>query len=379
MAEKRDYYDVLGLKKGSSIDEVKRAYKKLAKKYHPDISKEPDAEAKFKEALEAYQVLSDSEKKKNYDQFGHAFEGFQGFQGFRGFGGTRGFDFDFSEIFEGFGGLGGMGNVFREAFGQGRTGPAKGANLRVDLNLSFEEAVFGTKKTIYLNRVDECRECKGKGGFGEEKCSGCNGAGVLRQTRKTMFGTFMTQGTCPKCSGSGKVLKKVCKECDGKGRLKARKEIKVKVPAGIASGQHLRMQGEGNAGFRGGPSGDLFVVVFAEEHEVFKRDGPDIFAELPISFAESALGTKLDVPTLKGEAVVNVPQGTQTGTIFRLKGKGIKRLGETGFGDEYVKVIVQSPGKLNRKQRKLFEELSKEEKLKKERKSFFHKVKEKFK
>ena len=383
MPEKRDYYEVLGLKKGASVEEVKRAYKKLAKKYHPDISKEEKAEEKFKEALEAYQVLSDPQKKQNYDQFGHAAEGFQGFQGFRGFSGARGFDFDFGDIFGGsFGGFGstGLDEMLRQAFGQrAREGPARGANLRIDLNLDFEEAVFGTEKTVSVSRIDECKECKGKGGSGEEKCSQCKGSGVLRQTRRTPFGMFSTQSTCPKCGGQGKVLKNVCSKCRGKGRVKVRKDIKVKIPAGIDSGNHLRLKGEGNAGIRGGPSGDLFVVVFVEPHEVFKRDKADIFAEMPISFAEAALGTKIDVPTLKGEAVLSVPQGTQTGTIFRLKGKGIKKLNETGFGDEYVKVIVQTPEKLGKKQKELFEELAKEEKLKKERKDFFGRIKKHFK
>jgi len=382
MAEKQDYYDVLGLKKGASVDEVKSAYKKLAKKYHPDLNKDSGAEEKFKELLEAYQVLSDSQKKANYDQFGHAAEGFQGFQGFRGFG-TRGFDFDFGDIFGGGAGFGGMGGIedLLRAFGGGsqRQGPSRGANLRIDLNLSFEEAVFGTEKTVVLTRVEECKKCKGKGGSGEETCTQCHGSGILRQTRRTAFGMFSTQTTCPKCNGEGKTVKNVCRECQGKGREKARKEIKVKIPAGIDSGNHLRLRSQGNAGFRSGAAGDLFVVVFVEQHEVFKRDGSDIFAEVPISFAEAGLGTKLDVPTLKEEAVIKIPSGTQTGTIFRLKGKGIKRLNESGFGDEYVKVIVQTPKKTSKKQKQLLKSLAREEKLGKERKSFFQRVKKKFK
>jgi molecular chaperone DnaJ len=381
MAAKRDYYEILGLKKGSSVDEVKAAYKKLAKKYHPDLNKDDGAEEKFKELLEAYQVLSDPQKKSNYDQFGHAAEGFQGFQGFRG-AGSRGFDFDFGDIFGAFGGGDqfGFGDMFRQAFGRGaRAGPTKGANLRIDLNLSFEEAVFGTEKTVAITRVEECKACKGKGGSGEEDCSECRATGVVRHTRRTAFGMFSTQTTCPKCGGEGKVLKKVCKKCEGKGRVRGRKEIKIKVPAGISSGNHLRLHGQGNAGVRGGPAGDLFVVVFVEPHEVFKRDGADLFAELPISFAEAALGTKLDVPTLKGEAVIKVPAFTQTGTIFRLKGKGVKKLNESGFGDEYIKVIVQTPKKMGSKQKKLFEELAKQEKTAKERKGFFQRVKKKFK
>ncbi|MFA4855140.1 MAG: molecular chaperone DnaJ [archaeon] len=382
MPEKRDYYDVLGLKKGAGVEEAKAAYKSLAKKYHPDLNKDAGAEEKFKEILEAYQTLSDPQKKANYDQFGHAAEGFQGFQGFRG--GGRDFDFDFGDIFgsTSFGGFGGIDEMLRQAFGQQGTragaGPVSGANLRIDLTVSFEEAAFGTEKTVLVSRIEDCGECKGKGGFGEEECSQCRGSGVVRQVRRTPFGSFVSQGICPKCNGSGSVFKRACAKCEGKGRVKARREIKIKIPAGIDTGNHLRLQGEGNAGIRGGKAGDLFAVIFVEPSGVFKRDGADIFAEMPISFSEAALGTMLDVPTLKGEATVNIPPATQAGTIFRLRGKGIKKLEEQGFGDEYVKVIVQTPKKMSARQRKLFEELAKEDALKKERKGFFEKVKKKF-
>ncbi|MBN2067683.1 MAG: molecular chaperone DnaJ [Candidatus Diapherotrites archaeon] len=380
MSEKRDYYDVLGLKKGASTDEVKSAYKELAKKYHPDLNREAGAEEKFKELLEAYQVLSDPEKKANYDQYGHAAEGFQGFQGFRG-AGARGFDFDFGDIFENMGGFGefGFGDIFREAFGgRGtRAAPSAGSNLRIDLNISFEEAAFGTEKTVHVERVETCDACKGKGGSGEETCSQCKGHGVITQSRRTMFGIFSTQSTCGKCGGTGKVWKNICKACNGKGRVKVKKEIKVKIPAGIDSGNHLRLHGQGNGGSRGGRAGDLFVMIFVEPHEIFKRDGSDIYAEVPISFAEAALGTKLDVPTLKGEATINVPSGTQTGTIFRLRGKGIKEVEGSGFGDEYVKVIVETPKKMSARERALFESLASEEKMGKERNGFFGRLKKK--
>ncbi len=379
MAEKRDYYEILGLKKGASIEEAKKAYKSLAKKYHPDLNKEEGAEDRFKEILEAYQVLSDPQKKQNYDQFGHAAQGFQGFQGFRGFN-ARDFDFDFGDIFGGFGFGSGINDIFREAFGgRSTSGPAKGANLRADISLSFEETAFGTEKSISISRVEACKKCRGKGGFEEETCSQCHGSGVLRQTKKTPFGMFSTQRPCPKCAGLGKTWKKACNECNGKGRVRAVRKVKVKIPAGIDAGDHLRLEGQGNAGINGGSAGDLFVViVFVEPHEVFKRDGSDIFCEVPISFAEAALGTKIDVPTLKGKASLKVPPGTQTGTLFRLKGKGIKDLREESFGDQYVKVIVQTPEKLGKKQKQVFEELAKEEKLKKKRKSFFESVKKKF-
>lgn len=382
MPEKRDYYDVLGLKKGASVEEAKAAYKGLAKKYHPDLNKDAGAEEKFKEILEAYQALSDPQKKANYDQFGHAAEGFQGFQGFRGEG--RDFDFDFGDIFGsgGFGGFGGIDEIFRQAFGQqgarAGSGAVKGANLRIDLNIGFGEAVFGTEKTVEVSRIEDCGECKGKGGFGEETCMQCRGSGVVRQSRRTPFGSFVSQGPCPKCAGSGTVFRKACAKCEGKGRVRARREIKIKIPAGIDTGNHLRLQGEGNAGMRGGRAGDLFAVIFVEPSEVFKRDGADIFAEMPISFSEAALGTRLDVPTLNGEATVNIPAATQAGTIFRLKGRGIKNLEGQGFGDEYVKVFVHTPKKVNARQRKLFEELAKQDALKKERKGFFEKVRKRF-
>lgn len=378
MAGKRDYYETLGLNKGASVNEVKASYKKLAKKYHPDLNKDKGAEENFKEILEAYQTLSDPQKKSNYDQFGHAASGFQGFQGFRGFG-NQGFDFDFSEIFGNGSGFGGMDDIFRAFGGRTRDAPTKGANLRIDINISFEEAAFGTKKTISLIRIENCKKCKGKGGTGEETCTQCQGSGTLRQTRKTPFGIFSTQTTCPKCSGKGKALKHTCKECEGKGRAREKKSIEIKIPEGIDSGNHLRLYGEGNAGIHGGEAGDLFAVIFVEPHEIFKRDGSDIFAEMPISFTEAALGTKLTVPTLKEEAEIKIPNGTQTGTIFRLKGKGIKKINEQGFGNEYVKVIIQTPKKMSKKQKELFEELAKEEELGKERKGFFEKLKKKFK
>jgi len=376
--EKRDYYEILGLKKGAGAGEVKAAYKRLAKEYHPDLNREAGAEEKFKELLEAYQVLSDPQKKQQYDQFGHAAEGFQGFQGFRG-AGARDFDFDFGDIFQGFGGFGGFGDLFGEAFGtggrRGGRGPSRGSDLRVDMSISLREAAFGTEKTITVERTETCGECGGKGGSGEENCGSCRGSGVTSQTSRTPFGIFSTQSTCRKCGGSGKTIKNPCGECGGKGIAMASRAIKVKIPPGIDNGNHLRLSGGGNAGARGGPAGDLFAVVFIEPDDVFKRDGTDIFTEAPLSFSGAALGTKLDVPTLKGTAAIAIPQGTQAGTIFRLRGEGIKELNGAGHGDEYVKVIVQTPKKMTAKQRQLFEELSSEEKSEKEKKGFFGRMK----
>ncbi|MDP6670615.1 MAG: molecular chaperone DnaJ [archaeon] len=373
---KKDYYAVLGLKKGASVAEVKGAYKRLAKKYHPDISKEQDAEAKFKEVLEAYQTLSDAQKKANYDRFGHAAQGFQGFQGFRGFN-ARDFEFDLGDLFNGFGGMfgGNVGNAFRDAFGQKNR---RGSNIRHDINIKFEEAAFGTEKEITIERDDSCPKCSGAGGEGKKTCQICQGRGVIRQERRTPFGVFATQSNCHDCGGEGHTVENVCKKCDGKGITKVKKKITVKIPGGIASGNHLRLQGRGNAGRKGGHAGDLFIVVFVEPHKIFKRDGIDIYAEIPISFSEASLGTKLDVPTMKGKATIKVPAGTQSGTIFRLKDKGIKELGGSGRGDEYIKTIVQVPKKMNKKQRELIEALAEEDGLKKERKSFFQKLGERF-
>ena len=373
---KIDYYKVLGLEKGASVEEVKRAYKRLAKKYHPDISKEQDAEAKFKEVLEAYQTLSDPQKKANYDRFGHAAEGFQGFQGFRGFN-ARDFEFDIGDLFNGFGGAfgGNFGDAFRGAFGQKSR---NGSSIRYDINISFEDAAFGTEREISIERTDSCSKCNGAGGEGKTTCQICQGRGVIRQERRTPFGIFATQSSCHNCSGEGTVVEKICKKCNGKGIAKVKKKIKVKIPEGIASGNHLRLQGQGNAGRKGGQAGDLFVVVFVEPHKIFKRDGIDIYAEIPISFAEATLGTKLDVPTLKGKATIRVPAGTQSGTIFRLKEKGIKDIEGTGRGDEYIKAIVQIPTRMTRKQRELIEALAEEDGMKKERKSFFQKLGERF-
>lgn len=375
LANKRDYYEVLGLNKNASADDIKNAYKSLAKKFHPDVSKESNSEEKFKEILEAYNILSDPQKKANYDQFGHATEGFQGFQGFRGTG-QYGFDFDFEDLFSNFGSFGGFEDVFREAFGtsgySGRTRAKKGSSLRIDLDLKFEEAAFGTEKELFVERIEKCDSCNGVGGNGEEKCSKCNGKGMVQNIQRTPFGVFSTTTACGKCNGTGKTFKNFCNKCNGKGILKVRKKISVKVPAGIDAGQHLRLEEEGNAGMHGGANGDLFVVIFIEPHNIFKRDGSDILCEIPLNFTEAALGGKIEVPTLKEKAILTIPQGTQSGTIFRLKGKGIKKLNSQEHGDEFVKVIIQTPKNLTKKQKELLEELQKEEKLSKEKKGFWN-------
>ncbi|MBN1941024.1 MAG: molecular chaperone DnaJ [Candidatus Diapherotrites archaeon] len=374
MAQKKDYYETLGLKKEASPEEIKRAYKELAKKYHPDLNKEPGAEEKFKEILESYQILSDPQKKANYDQFGHSFEGFQGFQGFRGFN-SRDFEFDFEDLFRNIGGFGtfsGFGDLFGNTFGQrAKRENARGANIRIDLSITFEEAAFGTKKEIKFKRLEKCKACKGTGAEDAklETCDNCSGKGVTIQTRRMPFGVFQTQSTCPKCSGTGKTAKKTCSKCKGKAVAEVKKELEVKIPAGINTGNHMRFAGmghEGKAGF-----GDLFILIFVEEHELFRRDNYDVFSEIPISFSEAALGTEMDVPTVHGKVSLKIPAGTQTGTIFRIKGKGIKYIDERGKGDQFVKVIIETPKNLSKKQRQLLEEMQNEESLGKKRKGFF--------
>lgn len=383
---KRDYYDILGVSRDASEDEIRKAYKRLAKKYHPDISTEPNAEEKFKEIQEAYSVLSDKQKRQAYNSFGHGFEGFKGFQrssGFSGTGGFSGFDFDFSDIFNAFTGSG-----FSDIFGEGfrhESGPRSGSDIKVTLSVSFEEAAFGTEKEIVIERTALCSACNGKGYIKEsdvQTCPACHGSGRTVRARRTMFGVFQTVTTCNKCGGTGKIVKNPCKKCNGKGFVREKNRVKVKIPAGINSGNYLRLKGQGNAGQRGGRYGDVYVVIFVEPHEIFKRDNSDVYCEIPISFSEAALGSEIEAPTLYGMAKLRVPPGTQSGTIFRMKGKGIKKLNSSGKGDEYVKVILETPKSLSREERELFKELLKKEKTRNNRKSFFEKfyesVKKKF-
>ena len=383
---KRDYYDILGVSRNASNDEIRKAYKRLAKKYHPDISTDPNAEEKFKEVQEAYSVLSDKQKRQAYDSFGHGFEGFKGFQrgpGFSGFEGFSGFDFDFSDLFDAFTG-GGFSNIFGERFRR-ESGPKRGSDIKVTLSVSFEEAAFGTEKEITIERTAVCSACNGKGYLKEsdvQTCPDCHGTGRVAKTRRTMFGIFQTVTTCSRCGGTGKILKNPCKKCGGKGFVREKRKLKVKVPAGINSGNYLRLAGQGNAGEKGGSPGDVYVIIFVEPHEIFKRDNSDVYCEIPISFSEAALGSEIEAPTLYGMAKLKIPAGTQSGTIFRLKGKGIKKLNASGKGDEYVKVIIETPKHLSPRERELFEELIKEEKTRNKRKNVFEKfydgIKKKF-
>lgn len=351
--EKRDYYEVLGVSKSADEKEIKSAFRKLAKKYHPDVSKEPDAEAKFKEAQEAYAVLSDPDKRRQYDQFGHA-----AFQG--GAGGASGFDFsgfDFSDIF---------GDIFGGGFGfnfggSGRNSnrPRKGNDTLIRMDLTFEEAVFGCEKELKLNVTENCHECHGLGGHGEHTCSKCHGTGTTTTEQHTMFGTFMSKTTCNACGGSGHTFDKTCSNCRGTGKEKVNKTISVKVPAGVDTGNQLRIPGKGESGSNGGPNGDVYLEFKVKEHEFFIRDENDIYLRVPVTIAEAALGCKKEIPTLTGNVVLTIPAGSDTNDKHRLKGKGIKDVNTKRMGDMYVLIQVITPKKLSREQKKLLESLAK--------------------
>ncbi len=354
----QDYYETLGISKGASIEDVKKSYKKLAKQYHPDVNTEKSSEEKFKRISEAYKVLSDPEKKTNYDKFGQDFDKFQGF------GGAQGFNFE--DIFDTFADSGVFGDLFGSAFGGGfgQRGPKRGTDIGIRLSISFEEAAFGTEKKIEIGRTASCNKCQGKGYEKEsdtETCKSCNGSGATIQTRRTLLGTIQTRSTCRECGGKGVRISKTCSKCHGDGIINETLKKTIEIPGGIDSGQHLRIRNSGNAGGLGAPPGDLLILIYVEPHTIFKRDGSDIYCEIPIGFAEAALGTKIKVPTLKGEATLVIPQGTQTHTIFKLNGKGIKRLQGFGKGDQYIKVIVSVPKKLSKKQKELLQKLKEED------------------
>ena len=350
---KRDYYEILGVAKDASSDKIKRAFRKLAKKYHPDVSKEPDAAEKFKEAQEAYAVLSDETKRSQYDQYGHA--AFDQMNGGAGFDFS---DFDFSDIFDGlfgssFGGFGGFGRR------QSNNGARDGADKLMRINLSFEDAVFGIKKKINIDVNSECRSCHGKGGHGEKTCSTCHGKGVVTQQQRTILGAFMTQTTCPDCNGKGRVFDKTCADCHGKGFVRENKNIDVKIPAGVDNGSRLRLAGKGDAGINGGADGDLYLEFAVKEHPIFIRDDYDIYLEVPITITDAVLGCKKEIPTLYGDVKLNIPAGSQSGDKLRIKDRGVTHINSSVKGDMYIILKVVIPTKLDRNQKKHFEELAK--------------------
>ncbi|WNB93474.1 molecular chaperone DnaJ [Bacillus sp. NEB1478] len=343
---KRDYYEVLGLNKNASSDEVKKAYRKLARQYHPDVNKEADAETKFKEVKDAYETLSDPQKKAHYDQFGHTDPN-------QGFGGA-GADF------------GGFGDIFDMFFGGGGgrrnpNAPRQGNDLQYGLRLSFEEAVFGKETEISIPTEETCGTCYGSGakpGTKPETCSHCNGSGQLNVEQNTPFGRIVNRRVCNHCSGKGKIINEKCGTCHGAGKVRKNKKLSVKVPAGVDNGQQIRMAGHGEPGANGGPAGDLYVVFQVAEHEFFERDGDDIFCEMPLTFIQVALGDEIEVPTLYGKVKLKIPAGTQTGTHFRLRGKGVKNVHGRGQGDQHIQVKVVTPKNLTEKQKQLLRDFS---------------------
>ena len=355
---KKDYYEVLGVSKTATDEEIKRAFRKLAKQYHPDINKEPDAEEKFKEIGEAYAVLSDANKRRQYDQFGHAaFEngGSGGGTGFQGF--NMG-DIDLEDIlgdlfgggFRGFSGFGGSSRTSSR--------PSKGEDIRVVLNLTFEEAAFGCEKDVKLNLTSECSRCKGKGGFNEKTCRTCGGAGKVLEQAQTIFGYMQTQKTCPDCKGRGKTYETICDECHGKGVVEKVKTLTVTIPEGVDEGYQLRLSGKGNAGLNGGPNGDVFIEFKIKEHPLFERDGADIYLEVPVTITDATLGCKKEIPTLYGNIILEIKAGTQNYTKLKIKGKGIKLPNSISKGNMYAVVNIIIPTKLDRKQKALLQDLA---------------------
>jgi molecular chaperone DnaJ len=376
---KRDYYEVLGIDKNASKDDIKSAYRKLAKQYHPDINHSPDAPKKFQEVQEAYDVLSDDTKRAQYDRFGHAAFGEGASTGGAGnpFGGgfsSQGFgDFDLNDIFSSF-----FGGGTRRG-GSSNDGPSKGQDSLTRIRISFMDAINGTKVSVPLTYDEPCPHCHGTGAESPsdmQTCPYCGGSGVQTTTQRTIFGNMQSQTTCSHCGGKGKVVKVKCHECDGKGYSRVHKDLTVNVPAGIASGQQIRVSGKGGRGINGGPNGDLYVEVLVADHPSFKREGNDIHLEVPLSFVDCALGTSIDVPTVYGEVTVSVPEGTQPDAILKLRGRGVNDLRTKKPGDQYLHIKVKTPTKLSKAQKDLLKEFQAQED---KREGPFSKWKERFK
>jgi molecular chaperone DnaJ len=348
MSGKRDYYELLGIGRSASPQEIKKVYRRLARQYHPDVSDEPEAETRFKEINEAYEVLSDAEKRATYDRFGHA-----GLSG-----GRAGFDFGgFRDPFDIFAEVFGGGFGFRTA---ARRGPRRGADLRYDLRLTFEEAVFGCEKEIEVTRYEVCPECNGSGaepGTSPVRCSECNGTGQVRRVQRSILGSFVSVTTCPTCRGDGETIPIPCKRCNGDGRIYAARNLSITIPAGVDRGTQIRLAGKGEMGEHGGPPGNLYIVLDVEPHPIFRRRDDDVLVELRINVAQAALGAEVNVPTLEGEETVSIPPGTQNNTVLRLRNKGVPHVQRNGRGDELVLVRVAVPDKLSAEQKHLLREL----------------------
>lgn len=377
MAEKRDYYEVMGVPKNATDDEIKKAYRKLAKKYHPDLNPgDKAAEAKFKEVNEAYEVLSDKDKKARYDQFGHAGVD-PNFGGGAAGGSPFTGDIDLGDIFNSFfGGFGGARSVNPNA-------PRRGSDTESVVNISFEEAAKGCSKTISYDKIESCSDCGGSGaekGTSAKTCPNCSGTGQVRINQRTPFGVVQTSRSCDRCGGSGKVIDSPCKSCGGSGRVRKQKTIEINIPAGIDNEQVLNVSGQGNSGSNGGPSGDLHVFVNVRPHPIFERRGNDIWCEMPITFTQATLGAEVVVPTIDGRVSYQVHEGTQPGDVFKLKGKGIPNLGGRGRGDQFVRITIEVPKNLSAKQKEILQEFDSvaDEKNYQKRKNFFDKIKNMF-
>ena len=378
MAEqKRDYYEVLGVSRGASEDEIKKAYKKMARKYHPDLNPgDKTAEEKFKEVNEAYEVLSDADKKARYDQYGHA--GVDPNFGAGGFGGGFDGSFDFGDLGDIFG------SFFGGGFGGGRrtnpNAPQRGESIRMSIAISFEEAAFGCEKAVTVERYETCDTCHGNGcapGTSPEVCPDCHGTGTVQVRRQTPMGVFATSSPCPKCGGKGRIIHQPCKDCRGSGMVRKKKTIQASIPAGIDNGQTISIRGQGNAGKNGGPAGDLLITITVRPHELFRREGTSVLCEAPITFTQAVLGAELEIPTIDGKVKYTLPEGTQSGTTFRLKGKGIPSSNGRGRGDQYVTVYIETPKNLNKEQKEALKKFAETmgESNYEEQKKFFKKFK----